>query len=325
MSTTSTTKCFTKSRAVKIARLIVLSAFALGPVYALGQMPMPTTQPSSTDQATANQDMQAQIMQLQQQVVKLQSALKQSKGRKEASQPDPMISGKPAMGMGDDAGEMGGMSSGAAKPPMKDKMGGMGGMDKMSAQAGPMKGDSAAPMAPKGCCGRSMGMPMPKGGMADDKMSNMPDGAATRMKSKPMAEPKMAEAPHLLHIGAKDFFLDHQQHLGITPDQKALLETIKRDASNQKATSEGQIDRAEQQLWQLTSADQPNGIDIDSKVQEVAQLRAAEQVAFIHSVSAASNVLTPEQRVQAVKPMMPSKGSMSKMPKAPATAPMKMQ
>ena len=313
----SITERSNNSRAVKIARAVVLSAFALGPVYSFGQMPMPATQPSSPDQATANQDTQAQIMRLQQQVVQLQTALKQSKGRKSASQPDSMNSGKPAMGMGDDAGEMGGMSSGATKPPMKDKMGGMEGMDKMSSQA--------APMAPKGCCGKSMGMPMPKGGMADDKMGNMPKSAGTRMKSKPMTEQKMAEAPHLLHVGATDFFLDHQQHLGITPDQKALLETIKRDASNQKTNSEGEIDKAEEQLWQLTSADQPNGMDIDSKVQEVAQLRAAEQVAFIHSVSAASNVLTSEQRVEAVKPMIPSKGSMSKMPKAPTTAPMKMK
>lgn len=313
----SITQCFTKSQAVQIARVVVLSAFALGPVYAFGQMPIPATQPPSPGQATATQDTQAQITKLQQQVIQLQTALKQSKGRKASSQSDPMNSGKPAMGMGDDAGGMGGMSSGATKPPMKDKMGGMEGMDKMSSQA--------APMAPKGCCGKSMGMPMPKGGMADDKMGKMPSSAATRMKSKPMTEQKMAEVPHLLHVGATDFFLDHQQHLGITPDQKALLETIKRDASNQKTNSEGEIDKAEEQLWQLTSADQPNGMDIDSKVQEVAQLRAAEQVAFIHSVSAASNVLTSEQRVEAVKPMIPSKGSMSKMPKAPTTAPMKMK
>jgi Spy/CpxP family protein refolding chaperone len=162
-----------------------------------------------------------------------------------------------------------------------------------------------------------MGMPMSKGGMADDKMGSMPNSTAAPMKDRPTATARMTEAPHLLHIGAKDFFLDHQQHLGITPDQKAQLETIKNDASNQKSASQGEIDKAQQQLWQLTSAAQPNSADIDSKVQEVAQLRAVEQVAFIHSVSAASNVLTPEQRVEAVKPMTPAKGSMSKMPKAP--------
>ncbi len=317
-------------KATKVATLLCLcSTVSLFPRGVIAQMPMaPPSRTQAQPGAAQTQDTQAQITQLQQQVVQLQAALKQSKATKNATQSAPMGGAKPAMGMGDDGGEMGGMAPGAAKPPMapmKDEMGGMGGMDKMTPPAGRMKGGSAAPMPPPGCCGMSMGMPMAKGGMADDKMGNMPSGAATPMKAKPMAAPKMTEAPHLLHIGAKDFFLDHQQHLGITPDQKAQLESIKSDSANQKSTSQGQIDRAQQQLWQLTSADQPNNADIDSKVQEVAQLRGAEQVAFIHSVSAASNVLTPEQRMEAVKPMTSGKGSMSKMPKPAPSAPMKMQ
>ncbi len=319
----------TQVTASAVACLALSCFMTLPSADASSQMTMPAPQPTpQSDATTQAQDTKAQITQLKQQVVQLQAALKANKGAKTAAQPAAMGAAKPAMGMGDDTGEMGGMTPGAAKPPMapmKDKMAGMEGMDKMSPPPAGMKGGSAAPMAAPGCCGMSMGMPMTKGGMADDKMGNMPSGAATQMKAKPAASPKMAEAPHLLHIGAKDFFLDHQQHLGITPDQKAQLETIKNDASTQKSTSQGEIDKAQQQLWQLTSADQPNSADIDSKVKEVAQLRASEQVAFIHSVTAASNVLTPEQRVEAVKPMTVAKGSMSKMPKARSSAPMKMQ
>lgn len=316
----STSQNLIQNGASNLVRLVVLSACGLSPIFALGQMPM--SAPPAPNQTMANPDTSAQIRQLQQQVVQLQTAVKQSKGKKGMPQSDPMKSGKPAMGMGDDAGEMGGMPSDAAKPPMKDKMGGMG---KMAPPASSIKGSSAAPVPAPSCCAMSMGMPMGKGGMADDTMGKMPSGGAASMKAKPMATPKMAEAPHLLHIGAKDFFLDHEKHLALTPDQKEHLATIKRNSANLKSTSEGQIATAQEQLWQLTSADQPNSADIDGKVQEVAQLRAAEQVAFIHSVSAASEVLTPEQRLEAETPMKLGKSSTAKMPKAPATAPMKMQ
>ena len=319
----SISACFIKTGASNLACFVILSACVLSPVPTFGQMPMSTA--TAPNQPRVNQDTSAQIKRLQQQIVQLQAALKLSKGKKGTPQPDSMDSGKPAMGMEDGGGEMEGMSAGAAKPAMQDKMGGMDCMSKMSSPAGSMKGDTAAPVPPPGCCSMSMAMPMAKSGMADDRMGIMPGVAATTMKAKMMATQKMAESPHLLHIGAKDFFLDHQKHIALTPDQKAQLETIKRESGNQKSTYEGQIGTAQEQLWQLTSADQPNSTDIDGKVQEVAQLRAAEQVAFIHSVSAALEVLTPEQRLKVVMPMKLEKSSSSAASKAPTTAPMKMQ
>jgi Spy/CpxP family protein refolding chaperone len=202
---------------------------------------------------------------------------------------------KLAMRMEDDD-EMGGMSPGAAKSPMA-----------------PMKDGMDEKDANSGCCGMSMGKPMTKtGGMADDKMSGMPG------QSTSMSEPKTADAPHLLHVGAKDFFLDRARNIGLTPEQKASLQKIKSDAMQQRLTSQKQIDVAEQELWELTSADQPDTAQIDSKVQQIAKLKGDQQMALIHCVTDATKVLNAQQKEAAVKSM--ATGS---SPKKQKPAPMK--
>ena len=212
--------------------------------------------------------------------------------------------------------------------PMAPMEGEMGQMDSMPPPAAGMKGKAMKPM---GCCGMSMGKPMPGGsGMSDDKMGSMAGGGMASMKSKGMAAKPMAgasgqETPHLLHVGAKDFFLDHQQHINITSEQKMQLEKLKSDASQQKMSSQAKIDRSEQDLWTLTSAAEPDSAAIDNKVQEVAKLRGDAQIGFIHSVSMASEVLTPEQRAQVIMPMSPAKGMKAPMAKKPMAAPMKME
>ena len=309
-----------------LAMLALSAGLAMTPPPADAQMTMPATQSTSQKaDAAPSQDTQAQITALQQQVVKLQAALKQSQTGKAATANGSMGAAKPAMGMGDDAGEMGGMAPGAAKPPMGE------GMDKMDAMPPSSGGMNAKAMKPTGCCGMSMGKPMPaSGAMPDDKMGGMSGGGAAPMKGngmagKPMAGTTSMESPHLLHVGAKDFFLDHQQHINMTADQKMQLEKIKSDSAKQKMSSQAKIDQSEQDLWQLTSADQPNGAAIESKVQETAKLRADEQMAFIRSVSMASDVLTPDQRAEVLMPMSPAKGMKAPMAKKPMNAPMKMQ
>src|SRR5260370_37525917 len=115
----------------------------------------------------------------------------------------------------------------------------------------------------------SMGKPMGSkaGGMSMDKMPMKSGSIASKMPSAASGEP-----PHLLHIGAKDFFLDHAQHIGLTPEQKTSLEKIKSDAMRQKVASQKQIDAAEQELWQLTSAVQPAETAIEKKGQAVATI-----------------------------------------------------
>jgi hypothetical protein len=322
---------YLKSAATPLAMLLLAAGAAMTPSHAAAQMPMPAAPATQTQQKTdaaPTQDTQAQITALQQQVVKLQAALKQSHAGKTGSAKGTMSGAKPAMGMGDDSSEMGGMSPDAGKAPMAPMEGEMDQMDAMPPGAAGMKGKAMKPM---GCCGMSMGKPMAgASGMADDKMSGMSGGGMAPMKGKGMAAKPMAgasgqEAPHLLHVGAKDFFLDHQQHINMTSDQKMQLEKLKSDAFQQKMSSQTKIDQSEQDLWELTSADQPNSAAIDSKVQEVAKFRADEQMGFIHSVSMASDVLTPDQRAQVVMPMSPANNMKSPMAKKPMTAPMKMQ
>ncbi len=303
-----------------IAGFALYSAVMFHPIRAAAQMPMPSTPAAQgqtqPDAPAQGQDMQAQITKLKQQVAQLQVALQQSRGKSTPAAKGTMSPEKPAMGMGDDSGEMGGTSSGSAKAPMAPMGDDADDMAAMPAPGGSMKGGAAKPM---GCCGMSMGKPMAQSkGMAADKMGGMSGGGMASQKGKSMAGAKSAEAPHLLHIGATDFFLDHAQHIGLTSDQRMSLETIKSKAMQQRATSQKAIDVAQQELWQLTSADQPDTAQIDSTVAEIAKAKGDQQTAFIHSVSEASNVLNPQEKEVLVKSM--TSGSSPKMKKA---APMK--
>lgn len=279
-----------------ITVMVLASAMLLNSARAGAQMAMPSSEPAQTqpqaDASTQTQDTQAQINQLKRQVARLQAALQQSRGSKSGSTKGSMSGAKPATGMDDDSSEMGSMAP----------------------SDGSMKSDSATPMSAPGCCGMSMGKPMPNmGGIADDKMG----GGMPSKSNSSMSASRAADAPHLLHVGAKDFFLDHAQHIGLMSDQRLRLERIKADTKRNKTASQKQIDVAEQELWKLTSAEQPNTGEIDMKVQEIAKLRADQQMAFIHAVSAASDVLTPEQRTAAVKAMASPNPAKSPMPKQP--------
>ena len=312
-----------------ITVLAICSALSFIPFHAAAQMQMPSSQAAQSQPQqgapTQSQDTQEQLTQLKQQLVKLQAALQQSKSKKSGSSKGTMNAAKPAMGMEEESGEMGGMSPDAEKPPMGPMKGKMGDMGEMAPSSGAMKGKSAEPIAKPGCCGMSMGKPMPEAdGMADAKKTGMQGDSMPSMKGNSMAGSKTEEAPHLLHVGAKDFYLDHAQHIGLTPVQKRSLQRIKSETMQQKATSQKQIDAAEQELWQLTSADQPNSAQIDSKVNEIAKFNATQQVAIIHAVSMASNVLTPDQRAEVVKSAPSANGTRPQMQKQPMTDPMKM-
>ncbi|WP_353070704.1 hypothetical protein [Tunturiibacter gelidiferens] len=321
---------YAKNIANAIANLALYSALALSPLAAVGQMPMPSAQPAPAqtraDAAVQPQDTQAQITQLKQQVAQLQVALQQSRVKKTNPSKSTMNSANPAMGKGDDSGEMGGISSGAATPPMAPMKDDSGEMSAMAPTGGAMKSGDAKPMRGSGCCGMSMGKPMPKaGGMAGDKMGGMSGGSMPSKNAKDMSGATTTEASPLLHVGAKDFFLDHAKHLNLTPDQKMSLEMIKSSALKHQSTTEMQVAQAQQELWQLTSAEQPVSAQIDGKVWEIAKLNADEQIAFIHSVSASSAVLTADQQAEAIKSMSSPMNPKSKMQKSAETAPMKME
>ena len=56
------------------------------------------------------------------------------------------------------------------------------------------------------------------------------------------------------------------------------------------------MEQAEQELWTLTAADQPDATAIQAKIAAIGKLRGDERLAFIRAVGDASKLLTDEQR-----------------------------
>ena len=212
-------------------------------------------------------------------------------------------------GMAAPAAPMPGMSGNA---PGAMRPGGMGD-DKMMGMMGQMmsKMDKMMPMMEKMMGG---GAPMPAGppagmrgggpgtGMGDDKMemagmmgmaAMAGAGADTMLQS---ALPGFPGASHLYHIGATGFFLDHPQHITLTTEQQVALNKIKNQALLANSAAERNIEKAEQELWTLTAADQPDGGKIEAKVREIEKLRTNERLAFMGAVGEAAKLLTPDQR-----------------------------
>ena len=88
--------------------------------------------------------------------------------------------------------------------------------------------------------------------------------------------------------------------------QRALV-----DQSNQQR----KIDEAEQALWLLTAADQPDAATVEVKIREVEKLKADQRLGFIRAVGEAAKLLTDDQR-KMVLGMVPMPGSTA----APASA-----
>jgi hypothetical protein len=285
--------------------------------------------------ASVSQD----LTQLQAKIAQLEAALAKGAPPAGAAMPGMPVAG-PAMGMGTDkmkpGAPMPGMS-GAAAPMnmmgMMDKM--MGMMDKMMGMGGgampmpaggaPMAGGGmgmmdmdmmkmgAAPATPMAGGGGMGMMAMEMAGMMG--MGAMPPAAPGAMP--PSALPGFPGASHLYHIGATGFFLDHPQHIALTTEQQAGLHKAREQAALAKSTADRAAVQAEQELWTLTAADQPDATQVEAKIREIGKLRGDERLAFIHAVGEASKLLTDEQRkiltgfappAPAAAPMPPMKG-----------------
>lgn len=101
---------------------------------------------------------------------------------------------------------------------------------------------------------------------------------------------------HVYHIGATGFFLNHPEHITLSTQQQEALNRMKQDALLNKSMTQRQIDEAEQELWALTGADEPDVSQIEAKVQTIEKLRSEQRMAFIQSVAEAAKLLTAEQR-----------------------------
>lgn len=266
-------------------------------------------QPSNQDQQLAKQ-----LEELRAQIARLQAAIDQQ--RQSAPPPSTMAmptqpTQPPAAGM--DKMEMGKMGPGG--------MGmGMGNMDKQKMEKMPQGGMGMMDMH-KGEMGMAPeGMKMPGCCMMDDmgRMSTMPSGSGTTTGTMPSggamvmpgatagsgaagAQRSMSSLPgvpgasHLYHIGSTGFFLD-QPMLTLSSDQQSALNRIKERALLERGNAERRIEQAEQELWTLTGADQPDVAKVQAKAREIEQLRTNQRLGFIQAVGEATKLLTAEQR-----------------------------
>jgi hypothetical protein len=137
-------------------------------------------------------------------------------------------------------------------------MAGMMGMTKGKMDAASMAGDGSSP-------GRGMMDDVDLMGMMDDDISMMGAvaiGGAGSKSMSGMGEMKMASSlpgvSRTYHIGATGFFLNHAEHLRLSTKQQAALNGVQRKALLSKFTAQRKIEEAEQELWELTGADEPD-------------------------------------------------------------------
>ena len=222
-------------------------------------------------------------------------------------------------GMMQNMGNMGG----AAASPGGMAGGGGGMMDNMNMMGTGGRGGGGAGMAGGGGGGMAGGMMDDDmmgmgggggggmaggGGMMDDmgEMAGMMGMAPTAPMRNTAALPGFAGASHLYHIGADDFFLNHDQHVALSTEQRTGLTQAREQALLAKATADRQVAQAEQELWQLTAADQPDAAEVEAKVREIETFRGDGRLAFIRAVGEAAKLLTPEQIKQLLGQLPPA-------------------
>jgi Spy/CpxP family protein refolding chaperone len=339
-----------RQRHVKMALSAWLVVAGAGSFLGYAQSPPPADHAQHVHPATSaptDKSLTDQVADLRAQVAALQTALQQShKQRMSGAQMGSGSGG--AMGA---SGSMTGMGrgSGASMGPMagagKQGMAGMGGgaaqgggmgmmdMDDMMGGSMPSMGGGKGSMS---AGGGGMGMMdmdnMPMGGMGGGSqagggmggmgqqmmgmmgMMGMGPGAKMSMTS---ALPGFPGASHLYHVGSTGFFLDHDEHITLSLEQRTALNAIKEKATLTQASSQRDIDDAEQELWTLTGSDQPDAQKIEAKVREIEKQRGDQRMNFIRSVGEAAKALTDEQRKSLLGQQPPqtqgSSGSMGHM------------
>lgn len=261
--------------------LLVLRTLLLATSGTMAVIAWPSPSLAQDKPSNAGQDVARQLADLRVKVARLEAAL--------AKQRDAGASGIAATAMMEDDMEMGAMAA-------PDQ--GVQGMAGMAKGGGASMGDMMD-------MDMMMGMDAMGGGgkgMMEEDMDMMgmmgkgSMGAQGKKMQIASALPGFPGASHIYHIGATDFFLDHPEHITLTAPQQTELNRIKQKSLFDKATRERQIDEAEQALWQLTGAEEPDAAQIQTKVEEIEKLRAEQRLTFIRSVGEAASVLTQEQR-----------------------------
>ena len=260
---------------VRLAGLMLIIGLSTG-ASAQAQPP-----PMQADAVQNDVSMNDQLAELRAKIARLEAALQQN----HQGAADPGSSMGPVSGM-DDKGMMGGKGMGG-----KAGMGDKGAMDR-SMGSGMSMTSSESPMEMSES-GRGMEMGKKKGmGM----MGMMKGADGTGGMTMNSALPGFPGASHIYHIGATGFFLDHDEHIELTTDQKATLSRHKELSLLSQNTADRKIDEAEQQLWALTGSDEPDAALIEARVREIEKLRGDQRLAFIRAIGEAAKVLTEDQR-----------------------------
>lgn len=219
--------------------------------------------------------------------------------------PKPMNSKGRDVGGKADAGMKRDPSRGAAKGAMGN-MGAMGDMnDAPMRDMSDMGMMDAGMSGPQSAASSGMGMMDHMGGKG---MMGM--GGPGAMQS---SLPGFPGQSRLYHIGATGFFLDHPEHIALTAEQAQALTLRKEQAQLQQDMLAQKIERAEEELWQLTASDQPQAGAIEKKARSIEKMRADQRIAFIRAVGDAAKVLTDHQRHQ-LTGMLPPEPKMSDEP-----------
>lgn len=305
-------KIFKPRAAAHLAVVLILATGTLvvspsGPltVAAQDRTPDPGTNKQAGQPTDADQDLAAQLRELKAKATALEAALMKrypaAVGKDGSGGKGMGAMGSGGMGMmgGKGMGMMGGSDDDEMAEMMKTmrtmmemKMMQMKNKNMMGGMSG-MQGDTGA-MPGKGMGMMDMDMQEMMGMMGMGGMGQKGTGMSKMQMAT--ALPGFPGASHIYHIGATGFFLDHPEHITLTTEQLTELNGLKEQALLEKSTSQRQIDEAEQELWTLTSSDQPEAKSIDAKVRQIEKLRGDQRVAFIRAVGEAANVLTPEQR-----------------------------
>ncbi len=159
------------------------------------------------------------------------------------------------------------------------------GMNSNSMQKMPSMDSSGNQMTPKSKMNkmRRRGMKM---------MGRMNENRADDLPSSLPGFPGMS---HIYHIGSTGFFLDHSDHIKLTRQQKVTINKIKEQIILGNSVTDREIQQLEQDLWVLTSSDQPDIAKIDEKIRGIEHLKGNMRNAFIQAVGKAAKVLSSEQ------------------------------
>ncbi|HEY5870664.1 MAG TPA: periplasmic heavy metal sensor [Candidatus Tectomicrobia bacterium] len=308
-------------------RLMVIGLLAVATFVSVAQQTLaaePPTDPAHAAHVAAAaskagaQTVDAQLAELRAKIQQLEAIIQQQPGQ------SPPAGARTMPGMESGAKPMQGGMGGAASRPgremgmmsMMDKM--MGMMDKMMGGMGGSTMPAGAPMGGAAPGGGMMSMDkMEMGGMGGGSSSGGGMGMMDMEKMEmagmmgmmggmggkggsgmamPSALPGFPGASHLYHIGATGFFLDHPQHIALSTEQRRMLNQIKEQAALDKASADRSVQEAEQALWTLTAADQPDNAQIEAKVAEIEKLRGDARLRFIGAIGSAAKILNDEQR-----------------------------